>query len=90
MFGVPKQLFVDNSSEFTAQHLSAAAARVTLPSLHLTFAGPHYGGHIERLIGTMMGKYICLLHDRCVMGEDLPRRFQWSLARSTHIASSRD
>jgi hypothetical protein len=32
------------------------ALEVTLCVEHACVAGPHYGGHIERLIGTMMGK----------------------------------
>ena len=54
VFGVPKKIHVDNGSDFRAQSLQKSCA---FHGINLEFrpvARPEYGGHIERLIGTMM------------------------------------
>jgi putative transposase len=55
MVGVPDALHLDNAPEF---HSAALARGAQEYGMRLTFrppAQPHFGGHIERLIGTMMG-----------------------------------
>jgi putative transposase len=55
MLGVPDTLHLDNAPEF---HSAALARGAQEYGIRLTFrpvAQPHFGGHIERLIGTMMG-----------------------------------
>lgn len=55
-YGVPKRIHVDNAKEFSSKNLSDSCRQY---GIHLTFRPkgvPHNGGHIERLIGTFMGK----------------------------------
>jgi putative transposase len=56
MFGIPKQVLVDNGPEFHGAALERGCREYGITLLHRPVARPHYGGHIERLIGTMMGK----------------------------------
>jgi putative transposase len=56
MFGIPKQVLVDNGPEFHGAALERGCHEYDITLLHRPNARPHYGGHIERLIGTMMGK----------------------------------
>jgi putative transposase len=56
MFGMPKQMLVDNGPEFHGAALERGCREYGITLLHRPVARPHYGGHIERLIGTMMGK----------------------------------
>jgi putative transposase len=56
MFGIPKQVLVDNGPEFHGAALERGCCEYGITLLHRPVARPHYGGHIERLIGTMMGK----------------------------------
>ena len=54
VFGVPKKIHVDNGSDFRADSLQKSCA---FHGINLEFrpvARPEYGGHIERLIGTIM------------------------------------
>lgn len=54
IFGFPKKIHVDNGSDFRAESLQKSCA---FHGINLEFrpvARPEYGGHIERLIGTMM------------------------------------
>lgn len=58
VFGLPDVIHVDNGREFHGKALVRGAGEhgITLVHrLHRPVARPHYGGHIERLIGTMMG-----------------------------------
>jgi putative transposase len=53
--GLPDLLYMDNAKEFHAETLRSAAQEY---GIYLEFRPrglPHFGGHIERLIGTMMG-----------------------------------
>ena len=53
--GKPHRIHVDNGSDFRSRVFQAAC---TEWGIELTFrppGSPHFGGHIERLIGTMMG-----------------------------------
>jgi putative transposase len=53
--GLPDVIHVDNAREFRARALARGAAEYGISLVHRPVATPHYGGHIERLIGTMMG-----------------------------------
>jgi putative transposase len=53
--GLPDAIHVDNAKEFCARALQRGAEEYGIALIHRPVATPHYGGHIERLIGTMMG-----------------------------------
>jgi putative transposase len=55
MFGMPRLLHLDNSSEFHSETLGRAAQQHGIRLEFRPMAQPHFGGHIERLIGRMMG-----------------------------------
>lgn len=54
--GLPDTVHVDNAREFRSRALARGAAEYGIALIHRPVATPHYGGHIERLIGTMMGE----------------------------------
>jgi putative transposase len=53
--GFPTAIHLDNAREFRGKALAWGAAEHGINLIHRPVARPHYGGHIERLIGTMMG-----------------------------------
>ncbi len=53
--GLPDVIHLDNAREFRSRALKRGAAEYGVSLVHRPVATPHYGGHIERLIGTMMG-----------------------------------
>lgn len=53
--GIPKAIFVDNGAEFHAHAFERACSEYQIDLQHRPPGTPRYGGHIERLIGTMMG-----------------------------------
>lgn len=53
--GIPDCIHVDNAKEFRSKALSRGCREYGIDLKHRPVARPHYGGHIERLIGTMMG-----------------------------------
>ena len=53
--GIPEYIHVDNAREFESDALRRGAHEYGLELIHRPVARPSYGGHIERLIGTMMG-----------------------------------
>lgn len=53
--GLPDVVHVDNAREFHGRALARGAAEHGISLIHRPVATPHYGGHIERMIGTMMG-----------------------------------
>lgn len=53
--GFPNSIHVDNAKEFRSRALQRGAEEYGIKLIHRPVATPHYGGHIERLIGTMMG-----------------------------------
>jgi putative transposase len=54
--GLPEILHMDNGKEFHAKALKRGAQEYGIKLFYRPIAAPHYGGHIERLIGTMMGE----------------------------------
>ena len=55
--GLPDVIHVDNGRDFRSRALARGAAEYGVSLVHRPVATPHYGGHIERLIGTMMGAH---------------------------------
>jgi putative transposase len=53
--GFPDSIHLDNAREFRSQALKRGAEEYGVELIHRPVATPHYGGHIERLIGTVMG-----------------------------------
>lgn len=53
--GLPKCLHLDNAREFHSQALARGVAEYGIDLQYRPPATPHWGGHIERLVGTMMG-----------------------------------
>ncbi|WP_292227412.1 Mu transposase C-terminal domain-containing protein [Mesorhizobium sp.] len=53
--GFPDAIHLDNAKEFRSRALQRGAEEYGIELIHRPIATPHYGGHIERLIGTMMG-----------------------------------
>jgi putative transposase len=53
--GIPKAIYVDNGAEFHARAFELACSEYQIDLRHRPPGTPRYGGHIERLIGTMMG-----------------------------------
>lgn len=54
-FGIPKLIHVDNGAEFHAKAFEWACAEYQIGLKYRPPGTPRFGGHIERLIGTMMG-----------------------------------
>ncbi len=54
--GVPERLHLDNAKEFHSEALKRGCEQYSISVDYRPVRTPHYGGHIERLIGTMMGK----------------------------------
>ena len=54
--GIPERLHLDNAKEFRSEALKRGCEQYGIAIDHRPVRTPHYGGHVERLIGTMMGK----------------------------------
>lgn len=54
--GLPNALFTDNAAEFDSRGLAAGCARYDIEGQFRPLGRPHFGGRIERLIGTVMGR----------------------------------
>lgn len=54
--GIPERLHLDNAKEFRSEALKRGCEQYGIGIDYRPVRTPHYGGHIERLIGTMMGK----------------------------------
>ena len=53
--GLPETLHADNGSDFRSRAFVRACRDAGIKIIWRIPGEPHYGGHIERLIGTMMG-----------------------------------
>ena len=53
--GLPETIHVDNAKEFRSKAMKRGAEEHGIALQYRPIGAPHYGGHIERLIGTMMG-----------------------------------
>jgi putative transposase len=56
VWGLPRVLHTDNAQEFKGQALRRGCAEFGIELAYRPPARPHYGGHVERLIGTLMGR----------------------------------
>lgn len=56
VFGLPEVLHVDNAREFHSRALARGCQQHGINLRYRPKRTPHYGGHIERLIGTTIGK----------------------------------
>jgi len=56
IYGLPQRLHLDNAREFRSEALRRGCEQYGIALDYRPVRTPHYGGHIERLIGTMMGK----------------------------------
>lgn len=56
VWGKPDTIYVDNGKEFHSEALSRGCSQYGITLDYRPVRTPRYGGHIERLIGTMMGK----------------------------------
>jgi putative transposase len=55
-WGLPRQLQADNAREFKTEALTRGCSEWGIEMTWRPIGRPHYGGHIERLIGTLMGR----------------------------------
>lgn len=53
--GKPVSIHVDNGCDFRSQAFQSACAEWGINLVYRPPGSPHFGGHVERLIGTMMG-----------------------------------
>lgn len=56
VWGLPRALHADNGADFTGAALRRGCDEYGIKLILRPVATPHYGGHIERLIGTLMGR----------------------------------
>jgi putative transposase len=56
MYGRPEMLHVDNAMEFRGSAAERGCEEFQITIQHRPVGAPHWGGHIERLIGRMMGR----------------------------------
>ena len=56
MQGLPASLHLDNAPEFHSKALERGCVELGIELIFRPLGRPHFGGHIERLIGTLMGK----------------------------------
>ena len=56
VWGLPRAIHADNGPDFTASALLRGCDEHGMKLILRPIATPHYGGHIERLIGTIMGR----------------------------------
>ena len=54
--GLPETLHADNGSDFRSRAFVRACRDAGIKIIWRIPGEPHYGGHIERLIGTMIGR----------------------------------
>lgn len=53
-YGQPEVLHMDNAAEFTSPKFKAGCASFGIQTEYRPYGRKHYGGHVERLIGTLM------------------------------------
>lgn len=54
--GLPESVHADNRADFRSRAFAWACREEGIKLIFRPAGAPHYGGHIERLIGTMMGR----------------------------------
>lgn len=56
MHGLPKMIMVDNGKDFVSEAFRRGCEEYGIMLCYRPIGSPHYGGMIERLIGTMVGQ----------------------------------
>lgn len=56
MYGLPKEIVVDNGKDFVSAAFRRGCEQYGILLTYRPVGSPHYGGTIERLIGTMVGQ----------------------------------
>jgi len=56
--GLPEAVHVDNAAEFKSRAFIMGCENEGMKIIYRPPARPHFGGHIERLMGTMMEPFI--------------------------------
>ena len=56
MYGKPDWLFTDNAAEFDSEGLRLGCEQHNIHHIFRPLHAPHFGGRVERLIGTLMGR----------------------------------
>jgi putative transposase len=56
MFGLPKEILIDTGPGFRGTALERGCGEYGITLSHQPVARPHFGVHIERLIGTLLGR----------------------------------
>lgn len=54
--GLPDAIHMDNAREFHSRALARGCEEYGIEKIYRPRATPHFGGHIERLVGSMMGE----------------------------------
>lgn len=60
-YGVPKIIHMDNAKEFKSAKFQRACAIHNIEPKWRPYGAKHYGGHVERLIGTLMTDHVHFL-----------------------------
>lgn len=60
-YGLPKVLHMDNAAEFKSAKFQKACSLFGIETKYRPYGGKHFGGHVERYIGTMMNSKVHLL-----------------------------
>ena len=55
-FGIPAQLLTDSGAEFDSRGLIAGCAQYGINAVFRPLARPHFGGRVERLLGSLCGR----------------------------------
>ena len=55
-FGLPELVHSDNGSDFRSQSFARACSNLGIETDHRPVGAPRYGGHVERLIGSVMSE----------------------------------
>lgn len=60
-YGVPQNIYMDNAKEFKTSSFQRACAKNGIKPDWRPYGRKHYGGHVERVIGTMMSSHVHFL-----------------------------
>lgn len=60
MYGRPRTIYTDNAAEFRGTAMARGCDELGIVIEHRPVGMPHWGGHVERVIGTLMKRVHCL------------------------------
>ncbi|RTL85765.1 MAG: hypothetical protein EKK29_11025 [Hyphomicrobiales bacterium] len=80
--GLPDAVHADNGADFRSHALAWACREEGIKLIFRPVGAPHYGGHIERLIGAALGRALCD-RDRLSLGFSRPAQKSELLKRVT-------